>query len=199
MKLLLDYGARVDIDHPLDFLYYFGSANDANEVIKKSARDFDVARMLVQRGATLDLTTSFGARAFKYLLNPVHIPPAINERAERAERVLTYLFQENALAFPDKYGTEIDMNLSIDWLDYPNLKYTLYLHQLGCNIKSMYDLVRTFLYTAQNTTGKSCETWIFGNAVQSEDKEDPGVSSFGKGRFSADSRPLQRLHLYAGD
>ena len=101
--------------------------------------------MLVQTGETLDLTTGLGARAFKFLLNPVRIPPgAFDERAEGAGRVLTYLFQENAIEFPDEYGTGIPMNLSINWLDYPNLKYTLYLHQLGCNIETMCNLVRAF-------------------------------------------------------
>ena len=142
VRLLLDHGARVDIDNPLDFLYVFGCGQEANEIRKNSARDFEVARMLVQRGARLNLTTNLGARAFLWLLNRVYNPPAVNERVEGAMRMLTYLFQENAIKFLDEYGTEIGINLSKEWLDYPSLKYTLYLHQLGCNIEAIYDLMR---------------------------------------------------------
>ena len=57
VRLVLDHSARVDIDNPLDFLYVFGCSQEANEIRRNSVRDFEVARMLVQRGARLNLTT----------------------------------------------------------------------------------------------------------------------------------------------
>ena len=126
--------------NPLNFLYFHKDDGDDVEY----ERDLEITRMLVKRGAQLDLETQFGALAFKRLLDPFDGGQVIKEKLNLTASILICLFQENALRLPDEYGTEIDIGLSEQWYKYPNLKYIAYLHQLGCKLKKILNLIREF-------------------------------------------------------
>ena len=93
VKLLLERGASVDVDQPLRFLYLymFASYSDARKMdaIRRCRETVDI---LVQYGATLDLSSEDGKAALDRLINPVN-PTGIDMDIVRGARsILELLF-----------------------------------------------------------------------------------------------------------
>ena len=89
VELLLEHGARVDLDQPLCFLQRFMPRHGPSFL----ERTMEIVRLLVQRGSVLDMTCPDGVIAFNRLLNPVDEQgKAESDVVETARDILKLLF-----------------------------------------------------------------------------------------------------------
>ena len=105
----------------------------------------EIARLLVQHGSVLDMTSTEGVIAFNRLLNPIDAQgEAKGDVVETARDILKLLFQENALKLPEEYGARVPIfRLMDDWRGYPNVIYGYYLLEFGYKIEIVRDLYET--------------------------------------------------------
>ena len=141
VELLLEHGARVDLDQPLCFLQRFMPWRGSLFL----QRTVEIVRLLIQHGSVLDMTSSDGVIAFNRLLNPVDEQgKAESDVVETARDILKLLFRENALRLPTEYGARVPVfRLMDNWRDYPNVAYGYYLLEFGYKVEIVRDLYET--------------------------------------------------------
>ena len=141
VELLLEHGARVDLDQPLCFLQRFMPWYRSSFL----SRSMEIARLLVRHGTVLDMTSTEGVIAFNRLLNPVDEQGKVRrDVVETAREILKLLFQENALKLPEEYGARVPIfRLMDNWRAYPNVAYGYYLLEFGYKIEIVRDLYET--------------------------------------------------------
>ena len=141
VELLLEHGARIDLDQPLCFLQ--GVIPWPRPSFLQ--RTMEIVRLLIQHGSVLDMTSPDGVITFNRLLNPVD-EEGIAERSgvETARDILKLLFRENALRLPAEYGARVPVfRLMDNWREYPNVAYGYYLLEFGYKIEIVRDLYET--------------------------------------------------------
>ena len=141
VELLLEHGARIDLDQPLCFLQRFMPWPGPSFL----PRTMEIVRLLVQHGSVLDMTSPDGVIAFNRLLNPVDEQgKAESDVSEAARDILKLLFRENILRLPEEYGARVAVfRLMDNWRDYPNVAYGYYLLEFGYKIEIVRDLYET--------------------------------------------------------
>ena len=89
-KLLLEHGARVDIDYPLHFLLGFVVGGFLG--VKKCLKTLAMVKRLVNRGALMELTKPTGVKSMAFMLNIGSVDPTKKERGNhRLSHKIYYL------------------------------------------------------------------------------------------------------------
>ena len=125
VKLLLERGASVDVDQPLRFLYLylFGRYSDARKMdaIRRCRETVDI---LVQYGATLDLSSEDGKAALDRFINPVNSSGIDANIIRGARSILELLFVENTVKLNDRCRTWFELYcFLLNTPGKPNLKF----------------------------------------------------------------------------
>ena len=141
-KLLLEHGARVDIDYPLHFLLGFLVGGCLS--VKKCLETSTMVELLVNRGAVMDLTKPTGVKSMAIMLNIGAINPANRER-EIIDSITKFLFHENAVRVPDLYNTKIYMHFPCkDAMEVEHFGMYPHLYELGYKITEVETVIRKY-------------------------------------------------------
>ena len=125
VRLLLEHGANVDIDQPLRFLNWYMFGNHAGgkkmDVIRRCRETVDI---LVQYGATMDLSSEDGKAALDRLINPVNSNGIDTDIVRGARSILELLFVENAVKLNERCRTWFELYCFLfNTPGKPNLKF----------------------------------------------------------------------------
>ena len=146
--LLLQHGARVDIDYPLHFLGFFVFAMDH---FKKVWANHQIASVLIQHGAKVNPDLDAGKETVNTLLLPGNDPIKI----KAARKALKMIFRENALLLPSRIGYALQLPCStVEMLQSPNLEFIPYFYRLGYRLTQI-DQVLKDEKTEDNLTEKA--------------------------------------------
>ena len=138
-NLLLEHGARVDVDYPLHFLLGFAVGGCLG--VKKCLETRTMVKLLVNRGALMDLTKPTGVRSMAFLLNIGTVDPTKKER-KIIDSITKFIICENAVRVPDHIA-EICMHLPCeDAMEAEHYGMYPHLYELGYKIKEVEKVIR---------------------------------------------------------
>ena len=140
-KLLLEQGARVDIDYPLHFLLGFvvGSYLGVMKCLETRA----MVKLLVNRGALMELTKPTGAKSMAFLLNIGSVNPTKKER-QIVDSLIKFIIRENAVRVPE-HNTEIRMHFPCeDAMEVEHYGIYPHLYELGYKITEVEKVIREY-------------------------------------------------------
>ena len=141
LDLLLEHGARVDVDNPL--------SNCVNLILLHSRpmdlylRAYVIITRLIDRGAVIDPEEEQGDIAITSCLentglitdNPVYISVC--------QSVFRLILMENAIKIPNESNVEIEFLEipTLAFIHFPNVEMCPYLYEIGYRIKQIEDVV----------------------------------------------------------
>ena len=145
--LLLQHGARVDVDYPLHFLGFDGSMDYLSDVWVNC----QIVNVLTQRGAKVNPDLHAGKETVKILLLPGNNPA----RIKAARKMLKIIFRESALLLPSRIGRALHLPCStVEMLQSPNLEFIPYFYSLGYRLTEIDEVVKGEK-EQDNVTGKA--------------------------------------------
>ena len=139
VHLLLKHGARADIGHPLHCL---GMVASAGHGVTKGMEYFYMAQQLIQHGAVVNISVTSGTNTVDFLLCDGGIIDTSEQEKQMNRKFLYLHIRENALLWLGQEHAEISTSYDSGslsdptlLLQYSNLDMSMYLYELGFNLK----------------------------------------------------------------